>query len=134
MAKPDPILGEEWGRSLAEALGIDPDLTSRIVIDIRPRELIKVYVEKIATERLLDVLPPSIEWCEIETNDGPTESEESRQYWMAIRLAKQGEKCCFCGHEYTNTNDIIERDVIPVLHDPNRFKIACKACYEKNAQ
>jgi hypothetical protein len=126
------ILGEEWGRSLAEALGIDPDKTSRIVIDVRPREPIKVYVEKIATERLLNLSPPSIEWCEIETKtDGPIESEEVGRYWLGIRRAKEGERCCFCGHTYTSTADIVDRDVIPV-DDPNTFKIACKTCYEKH--
>ena len=54
------VMGNEYGKQLCEALGINVDEShvNRIVIDVRPDEAIKVYIEMKGSDRLLDVKLP----------------------------------------------------------------------------
>jgi hypothetical protein len=52
------ITGSRFVQKWAEALGVEPNETARIVIDARPGEVLRVYVEKFGTERMLHIDPP----------------------------------------------------------------------------
>lgn len=54
--------GEIVGAAICKALGLDPKITGRIVIDIPVRGLIQVYAELYGTAEVIDV---------ITTIDGP---------------------------------------------------------------
>jgi hypothetical protein len=55
------ITGDKYGEQLCEALGIDTSKgkVARIVIDVRPDEPVRVYVELFGTDKLLDVQLPT---------------------------------------------------------------------------
>jgi len=52
------IMSNQFAVQWAEALGIDPMEVSRVVIDAQVGSVLKVYVEKFGTDRLLQVKPP----------------------------------------------------------------------------
>lgn len=50
----------EHVRILCRALGIDPDMTTRVVIDIQPDSLVTVYVQRLVTAGQLVSLAESV--------------------------------------------------------------------------
>lgn len=61
-----------------QKLGIDTENTTRIVIDINPRDGVRIFTEQIAGEALADVAL-SLEGIEITTMPGPAGAEEGGQ-------------------------------------------------------
>lgn len=61
--------GDEFGKQICEALGIDLSKgpTRRIVLDIQVNEPIRVYVEMIGTDKLVDIKLP-VTGIEVVTN------------------------------------------------------------------
>lgn len=53
-----PIESSKFVQQWAEALGLDPSECRRVVIDAEVDNVVRVYVEKYGTTRLLDVQPP----------------------------------------------------------------------------
>jgi hypothetical protein len=49
------ITGEEFFDLVGEALGLDPNTVFRFIIDAQLWEPVKVYVEMIASSKILDV-------------------------------------------------------------------------------
>ena len=77
------ITGNQLGMQVCEALGIDCEktLVRRIVIDIAVNDLVKVYVETIGTEKLLDIKLPE----------------------SGIEIIKDGEAYKPCSEEHCNS-------------------------------
>lgn len=49
------ITWQQLGEPLCAALGLDPNTTRRIVLDVQPNALVVAYVELAGDERLLDI-------------------------------------------------------------------------------
>lgn len=62
------------GRRICEALGLDPHITGRIVIDVPVGELIHVYAELLGTTDLVDVIA-TINGPEIRVTTGASVTE-----------------------------------------------------------
>lgn len=54
-----PLIGNRFVTQWAEALNIEPDEVTRVVIDARVDDIVRVYVSKLGDEALLDIRPPS---------------------------------------------------------------------------
>ncbi len=65
MARARKILSREWIESIAAQLDIDPGDTSRVVVDARHGDVLRIYVEKFGTDRLLGVELPGDATVEI---------------------------------------------------------------------
>jgi hypothetical protein len=48
-------MAEALGELVCQALGLEPGLINRIIIDIKACEILKIYVEMVGTEKLLDL-------------------------------------------------------------------------------
>jgi len=51
----DIVLGNELLKQICEKIGIDYNLTRRVVLDIPYDDVVTVYVEKLGTKALLDI-------------------------------------------------------------------------------
>lgn len=49
---------EQWAKRVCEELGIDPVLCARLIIDCKPSEPIRVYVEMIGSDQFLQFDAP----------------------------------------------------------------------------
>lgn len=52
------VMSRDFVQKWAEALGVDPGETSRIVIDAKADSVLTIYVEKFGTERMLSIEVP----------------------------------------------------------------------------
>ncbi len=55
---PGFVTGREFAMKWAEAPGIDPNETRRVIIDADVSGVLVIYVEKIGTKRMLKIEPP----------------------------------------------------------------------------
>lgn len=56
------ITGDEFVMRWAKALGLDPldeQHATRVVIDAQVRQPLRIYVERVGNEGLLEIVPPS---------------------------------------------------------------------------
>lgn len=58
MALPKFVMGTAFVQKWAEALGLDPEECRRVVIDAKVSDVLVIYVEKLGTERMLQIEPP----------------------------------------------------------------------------
>lgn len=65
------VAGKEYGQLLCEALGLEANSVSRIVIDCKVREVVTIHVQYLGDERLFDVLPPADEVKIIDGTETP---------------------------------------------------------------
>jgi hypothetical protein len=59
-------------------------------------------------------------------------TDENRPAMVEVALSMYvGEKCKYCGHEYTSNEDLRARDVVYAGYHANG-RTACKSCWDKN--
>ncbi len=56
---------DDWVVKWAEALGIEPSETRRIIIDAEAGSALRVYVEKLGTTKMYDIEIPDLSETEI---------------------------------------------------------------------
>lgn len=59
------IMADRFARQWAYALGIVPEETRRVVIDAECGHVLRIHVEKLGDERMLEVVPPSRHGAEV---------------------------------------------------------------------
>ena len=63
--RPRTIMADKFVMQWAHALGVDPGECRRIVIDAEVGNVLRIHVEKLGDERMLDVRPPSRHAAEV---------------------------------------------------------------------
>jgi hypothetical protein len=59
------LLSDEWVKKLCEAIGEDPRMCRRIIVDCKVGNAVQVYVEKFGTDKLLMLGIPDVSEAEI---------------------------------------------------------------------
>lgn len=68
------IVRNEELKDWLQALGVDTDRATRVVLDLKVNDVPRIYIEEFGSESVIDVLPPRMLGAEVTTCGVPVES------------------------------------------------------------